>query len=544
MKTLKIGLICLGLFSWTTIISAQVDTKVVEQVYADLVNAIGNRLEAPNLEIIDSEEAGSQAEYYPAYNIIAVSEDFLTFAHNYQSDEATILALVLGHELAHHYGKHALRSSFAANAYSQNRASLEAEADYFAIFFAYLAGYPTDKIESDFLKDFYQTFDIQTTESKHYPSLEKRLVIYENARKSIGELATIFQAGNQLLLVDEYQAAAKCFEFIATQFNSPEVLNNTGIAYLQAATTLFTEEELPFLLPTELEEATNLSLEALRDNQLDLEERKQKRTAYLDQAITNFRKALLFKTNYATARINLVNGLLLKYIDKENKGLIRLKIQQQIDLLVFQERQQPSISLKAKTDLLTGLFYFFNQNPEKMEIYFNKSCQKNKGELACWNLRKWQSDPLIDQSKLRQEGCIQGEAIHQKVLLLPKTRMELDKIFSTIPAIQINGYHDQLSIHFKDFSTHSSWRIEWMNQQVEEPLFKKIYFLTTKANYIEKNCRDIRLGTKKEVIEKKYGFPFQIKNTRQQQYHRYKNGSLLFGIKNEEVQQIITYYID
>lgn len=544
MNYLKVKLVSCCFFMAITFLSAK-PVETVEIVYQDLIESIGNRITAPTLEIIPASEAESQAQYYPAYNVIVVSEALLIFARKYEEKEAIVLALILGHELAHHYGKHALRSSFATNSIDTARANLEAEADYFAIFFAYLAGYPTEVIEADFLKDFYTTFGIEEVANSHYPALEKRIHIYQEARQHINQLAKVFQAGNQLLLIDEYTAAAKCFEFIANQFNSPEVLNNTGVAYLQAAITLFTEKELPFLLPTELEEGSNLSLRGnLRDGQLSEEERIQKRNVYLELATANFRDALVLKSDYTTAQINLTNVLLLKKIDSKNSDFIDFQLQQQIDLLTFYAQEKASPIFHAKVALLKGLNHFLSQQTDQMLTAFEEGCQNNKNGLACWNLQKWQNTKDLSTKINKQDGCATGEAIANKVLVLPATRYKLDEAFSTQSPITLNGYTHQLMIYHLAEETYSTWRIEWMDNQLEDPIFKKIYFLKTKDAYHKKNCWAIGLGTKSEVIQKKYGQPFQIKNTNQQQYLRYKNGSVLFGIKDNSVTQMITYYID
>ena len=542
LKAKLIGCCLLFLLSYPSAKAVE-NTETVQSVYQDLIAAIGNQITAPSLEILPDSEAESQAQYYPAYHVIAISEGLLAFAKKYQEKEKMVLALILGHELAHHYGKHALRSGFAANTADGVTANLEAEADHFAIFYAYLAGYPTKSIETDFLKDYYTTFNIDKAANQHYPALEKRMAIYQEARKSIDQLAKIFEAGNQLLLVDEYTAAAKCFEFIATQFNSPEVLNNAGVAYLQAATTLFSAKEFPFLLPTEIEEISNLSLRnGLRDGQLSAEERLQKRKNYLALAAINFRAALVFQSAYTTAQINLSNTLLLQTIDANHKDFIHFQLNQQIDLLAFQAEKKGSAGLTSKVALLKGFTYFLTQQTDKMIAAFEKGCARNKDGLACWNLQKWQTAEVSNPN--RNTGCAAGEAIAKKILVLPATRQALDQDFNTKAPIVINGYTHQLSIYHQGAKNYTSWRIEWMDYQLEEPVFKKIYFLKTKPQYQEKNCWDIGLGTKSAIIEQKYGRPFQIKNSRQQQYHRYKNGSVLFGINNGEVAQMITYYID
>lgn len=543
MNLLKVKLVGFFFFIGLTIARPMGTPETAISVYEDLIQAIGNRITAPRLEVIPEAEAESQAQYYPAYNVIAISESLLEFAKKHEEQESTILALILGHELAHHYGKHSIRSAFAANSTNTARANLEAEADYFAIFFAYLAGYPTDALETDFLKDFYTTFEIDKTNNSHYPTLEKRITIYQEARQTINELAKVFQAGNQLLLIDEFTAAAKCFEFIATKFNSPEILNNAGVAHLQAATTLFSTEEFPFSLPYELEEVSNLSLRnGLRNDQLSQEERIQKRQAHLDLAIANFREALVFKLDYSTAQINLTNALLLQAIDAENRDIIEFQLKQQIDFLTFQATKHTSSVFAAKVTLIKGLSHFLSNQEEQMVKAFEKACAMNKDGLGCWNLQQWQ-----DKTKpytQTDEGCVSGEGIANRVLVLPATRTKLDQVFSKETPIVLNGYTQQLTISQLNHKDHSSWRIEWMDYQTEEPTFKKIYFLATTSQYQGKNCRDIGLGSKSDLIQKKYGSPFQIKNSRQRQFHRYKNGSVLFGFNDGKVTQMITYYID
>lgn len=523
---------------------SKVNKQTAEKVYADLIEAIGNRLEAPELIVVPSEEAESQAQYYPAYNVIVISEALLTFSDKYAAEAPTVLALILGHELAHHFGNHSLRSAFAANSSLMETATLEAEADHFAIFFAYLAGYPTAGMEARFLRDYYETFDIDITESKHYPALSKRIAIYQNASLSIAELAKVFQAGNYLLLVDEYHAAARCFEFIATKFNSPEVLNNAGVAYLEAAIDLFTPKEFPFLLPTIFEEASNLNREEWRDQNMDREERIQKRRYYLNLAALNFRKASLFKTDNLIAQINLVNVLLLKFIDAkqtDKETVLHLKIKQHIELLELQTTQT---RFSSHPKLLKGILSFLEEKPNSItQDHFEKACQKNESGIACQNLQRLNQTPNESQKMI---ACQEGEAIGSHILVLPQSRAKISTNVMQQAPIKITGYNYQLIVYHQseEQTKTNQWIIDWMDEYQETPSFKKLYFIDTQSNYKGKSCHQITLGTSKIEMEQKYGTPFQVKNGRHQIYFRYKQSSILFGLKDKQINQMITYYID
>ena len=67
---------------------------------------------------------------------------------------------------------------------------------------------------------------------KKYPSLEGRISIINDKTKQANDLSTTFEIASVLLKLNEFEMAKELFEGISFSFNSREIYNNLGLAYL------------------------------------------------------------------------------------------------------------------------------------------------------------------------------------------------------------------------------------------------------------------------------------------------------------------------
>ena len=82
------------------------------------------------------------------------------------------------------------------------------------------------------IREVYDVYGLKK-EIKGYPSLNERIQIINSKIDEVNNLAKIFEIGNVLLRLGEYELAKKCFQEILNKgFTSREIYNNLGLVYL------------------------------------------------------------------------------------------------------------------------------------------------------------------------------------------------------------------------------------------------------------------------------------------------------------------------
>lgn len=356
----------------------------VQTVYQNLIQAIGDRRTAPNLTIYTPGNRKNLARYDGVSNRISLGGDLLDiFAKEMGRDSTTSLALVLAHELAHHYNNHSWYHAFAANdkknsISSEQTYQFESQADEFAVFYAYLAGYDIKPIGQKTLELIYKEFQLSP---KNYPSKEQRLAIYQQAVNDLSELSQLFETGQYLLISEHYDIATKCFEYINQYFPAPEVLNNIAYAYLKSSLEYLDSESLPFLFPLSLNETTRLPQSRGSGSK---ETQYQIRNNLLNQA-----KHFLYQANSSQesslTELNLSIFYLLNYLHDKEKNQKALQIAKS-HLSIAEhllERSNPDISTNCNIQKALLLFYD-NKQTEAIQLLSNLE-KNNSSPLAKWN---------------------------------------------------------------------------------------------------------------------------------------------------------------
>ena len=300
---------------------------VVAEVFDDLVRAIGDGRTPPALYMEPRSAAGSMkvAWFLPARNSITIQEQVYDLCQSFGPDSLNALAVFLGHELAHYYKDHGWVGDFG-NGFADlqvgkrlgelgrdesKMVEIETEADYFGGFFSRVAGYQTLGVAPRALAQVYTLYGLDT-DIEGYPSLVERQEIARRSEEKLRRMIPIFEAGNRLLLIAEYEGAARCFEFIGRTFPSREILNNAGVARALEAVDLFDEGVLRYAYPIELDPETRLRGERSglrgkhRADELAMRgSRKDRRSKLLKLARKSFDQARQKDPEYATAYVNL-----------------------------------------------------------------------------------------------------------------------------------------------------------------------------------------------------------------------------------------------
>ncbi len=525
-----------------------ISPEAARNVFDDLVHAIGDGKTQPGFVVKPGAEI---AQYLPLSNQIIVSSEFLAFADRFEERAELVLALVLGHELAHHYENHNLRAnaSFATSNHgadpAHQRQLLEAEADYFAVFFAYMAGYPSEGADENFIRELYAAFHIEN--SDHYPSLENRIEIFKGARHEIGRLIEVFEAGNLSLLLGQPAAAAHCFEQVGLQFASPEVWNNTGAAYLLSALELLpdTSPADSLLFPVEFEEEMLPPTPEARTRRgaLAPEEAAVLRLKFLSRAKECFERTLAFHHPSRTAIVNLACVYLL--LANENalpipeRKIHEFNLGQNLARLQFLFAADPATA--GQIAVFHGIQAMLTGDKALAERQFLEAAEKHGNLLGKINLNSISGK----SGALPKEPMFASfETLHGITLFLREGRMALlEMLADTATAtVSISGWSYDLSIRQKTLPTGNA---VWMNYFRPE-LFRTttLYVLQAGAGHREASARGIKPGSTARQVEEKYGLPKKVLHSRQQRYWTYPETGVLFCLSNGKVTSVFNFFCE
>jgi len=223
------------------------------------------------------------------------------------------LAILLGHELAHFYGNHGWLREFGNDLKpgefsdrlkklsDDNRLAAETEADYFGAFTAYLAGFDPVGAAPKLFRAIYA----QYAEMPGYPSVDQRVGLAEASDTRLRELIPIFEAGNLMVALRQYEAAATCFDRIAQDFPSREILNNAGVARAMQAVGMLPSDPPPFVYPFELDLDTRLRRPPVVSRGADDPAWLARYARLVREAQSRFEQAIARDPDYATAYVNL-----------------------------------------------------------------------------------------------------------------------------------------------------------------------------------------------------------------------------------------------
>ena len=313
------GLVCPRAASAQALSYSHPKHITAQRVFDDLVRAIGDGRTAPKLRLVASGSGGALkvAWYSPKKNRLTIEEKAFDLAAAMGADSLNALAALIGHELAHFYKDHGWAGDFG-NGFAdlevgqrvrtleqtdEQIVKYESEADYFGGFFGYLAGYNTLGVTDEFLGRVYDEYELGD-DIQGYPSLGDRMQIAAGSERSLRQLLPVFESAIHLLVLGEFEAAADCFDFIARDFPSREILNNAGVARAMEAISLFPEGELRYAYPVELDWESRLAQGQVRGGSSTGEVAKR-REKLLATAKTFFQHAHLRDAQYTPALVNL-----------------------------------------------------------------------------------------------------------------------------------------------------------------------------------------------------------------------------------------------
>ncbi|MCB0522085.1 MAG: hypothetical protein KDD27_24290 [Saprospiraceae bacterium] len=539
--------LCWVLMVATPLPSSATTPAEASSVFKALVKAIGDRKVPPTFKI-DPDGSGV-AEYAPLYNQVTLSSKFLAFADGFGENADAVVALVLGHELAHVYENHNLRATTAFAPQSRIKAdkdfarqSLEAEADYFAVYFAYMAGYKTEGLDEIFLRKLYAGFQIE--ESGHYPPLEKRVEIYRQAREEIGQLIQVFEAGNVLLLTGQPGMAAHCFEQVGTRFPGPEVWNNAGVSYLLAAITLLPESSHASLaaFPIGFEEEMLPPNPSTSKRQATLapEEAAALRLNFLLLASESFDKAILYGNQSNVATLNLACTYLLlcqeEILEKTRQEWFDFQLAQCLERVLFLSPDDSATT--GNVQVLKGIKAWLLKDEAAATQYFTDAATNYGNFLGEMNLNKLNSSST---SHFIEMPSTAFETLHGIALFLPSGRKTLENKVANAGSVAIQGMDFDLTIRRQTMADGEAVLINSFQQTLS--VTTTLYVLHAGTGYQGNSAEGIKPGDTEGQLTAKYGHPAMVLQSRCKRYWAYPKAGVIFCLTKGKVTEIFNFFV-
>lgn len=497
------------------------------KVFDDLIRVVSDGRTRPALQLLARGTTSRMrvAWFNPEQNSLTLEEQTYDLCASLGPDSLDALAALLGHELAHYYKDHGWVGDFG-NGFANlevgqtlrqlkgdltKMVELETEADYFGWFSGYIAGYKTLDIAPEVLKKIYAEYRLGD-KIPGYPSLSERQEIARHAADKLHQLVPVFEAGHRLLLVKQYEEAARCFDHLARTFPSRELLNNAGLARALEALSLFPEGQLRFAYPLELDAATRLR-GGKKAAEYDLTEpREERRSRLLEEAKELFEAARSKDPGYAPAYINL--ACIAELQDEFGEALFFAEKAVQLA-----RRNHEALSL-ANALIARGIARACSNPPAE------ETARQDFEEARAGN----PSLALFDLNALGQRSAGPGSAGREKEP--PSQREQLDglstqeydlileapDVIAGVPAASRS--QPAIDINAKQIASWSGLVIDTG--------YRTLIFLETRRGYEGASERGIRIGSTMAQVTEAYGQPAALVPGRQVTYHVYERARIIF----------------
>jgi hypothetical protein len=533
-------LLFLVLFSTQTLQVRALTKDNARTIFAKLNEVFCARKAPPELHFPDDL---NEVFYQPTLNRVMLGLPFLSFLDGFGKDAQPTLALILAHELAHHYGNHGLQMPVGEENSALRLAEIQADND--AIFYAHLAGYSTSSIEEKLLNELYAKLNISERGSSHYLKKEDRLAVFKKARQEMSGLLQLFEAGNLLLVLGENANAADCFVTISNRFSSPELYNNAGVAFARAAFALTDEDTQKLILPFTFHENAGLAItrDLLRSDRG--EGIDELRLNYLLSAKNYLEMALTCSADFRSARSNLAAVyLLLKHENQPQQEEYQLGMDYQLALL-----NAKKASNGAENRNLTAFFKaaeaYLNKDQAQAKRLFQDLATKGDA-MARINLEKINgttANPKIG----KQLSSNIFEKIRDLAPYDPLDRKKIMKSLAGIPSFVLRGadYESDIKIAAAENNSYTLVLRQTIMEDFstqENLKYAQVYVLSSGPQPNGNTAGGLKTGDSFEKMQQIYGIPSDIIESTQRMYCVYPMQGLVVVLETDRVVEWVVFY--
>ena len=372
----------------------QTPAPFVYEVYDDIYQVMHTRQSPEKPKLILSDNPKEIALFSPRMNEISIGQQFIDLARAFGADSMNVIAQVMSHELAHVLLEQSsiiknIGSGYASREFNkrllETHASLrdslyERQADEYSFFYAQIAGYHTSDLAPRILDSIYKQWNLKDSDLIRYPVLKERKLIAQTASKKINVLKEIFDISMLSSLSGDYNLSIDLYKFILEEdFNSREIYNNLGTAYLMKAISNLDKTEYPYIFPVQMDLDTKLESERGFDINVENDIRK---------ALQQFNFANEGREKYPIALLNKAICEWLLEDEEYEISMFRLSklknsnLDAQISILQcineFHNNKDTSIYINALNDLKSETALAENNLSMLTGIYKNNKLKKNK----------------------------------------------------------------------------------------------------------------------------------------------------------------------
>ncbi len=530
----------------------------IKEICQRITEAHGRQIKTPHLVVYtvdNSKQVIAQFKTTPIPTIY-IDEKLYDLSRKFGKDSLDALACIIGHELAHLFEKHTFSigmtgmlglvettPSNSKNISKHEKVKLETEADYYGLFYGFLAGYKTYQLLPDMLELIYQEYKLPDA-VEGYPSKTERMTI---ARKSVSELQNItliLDAGEILYLQKQYTEASIAFEYLLQRFPSRDIYNNLATIQLAQAMGCFEKDENYFVYPFEFDAMTRLRTGNERSGGGDKKTSNlQKRKEFLKTAKQYLKKAIVLDPTYLTAYINLSCVYAL-----EGNYELAVGTMNEAETLC----RENNLPFTGNAYLVRAIARSQNQQMEKAQADFEQAVVL-KGHLASYNydlFRKmketWQDKLLnwaTDWSSL--QSWVQNWVETNKnttTYANPNTEKVCNQ--NMAEWLRYPQFGQEVLVQDHDKSFKILFTKESSCERICIKTFDKdLYLLMTMPNSPNTTAKGVVYNEKVENLVAKYGTPTYTVACNGAEFYFYEKMNLIFRITDKKVKNWTLYKI-
>lgn len=508
-----------------------------KSVFTTLTTAFGSSMDPPLIEINNKDNPQKYiASYIPgSENLIIIDEELYDLTVTFRSDSSNALAAIISHELAHHYQRHNFCSDFAFILGKKNSLSkritkidkdikekTESEADYYGMFYGYVAGFNTFSTFPSILDKIYNYYKLPE-KIKGYPSKSERKDIANASAKKLEDWIAIFDAGELLFTLKKYDEAFECFNKLSQMFPSREIINNAGVIRLSAALDLLSTDQNPFVIPVEFDAETRLK----RGSTREIENNDLIINRLVQNAIALFEKAIQIDPEYNNSQINLACA----YIVLKNYNLA-IGISDKLLKGIKTGSDQRTLS---RLYTIRGISYYYLGDGKKAEEDISKAKTIDNNSITSYNealLEEALKGPLekiydklaslFNKQQQNTEQELNTNLLDEKIGQRNVNQMSLLNIGKNI---EIENDGKITNIKFNNNSSYSEMAITSYAVHL-----KTLY---TRFGYTGKTARNLGLYDPENALLKAYGKPTYTIEAMTGKYIIYKKQRIIFYLSNK-----------
>ncbi|MCB9235202.1 MAG: metalloendopeptidase [Bacteroidia bacterium] len=507
--------------------------KLCKEIYQKIARTIQDSRKAPTFNFLYTEyEPVYNAYYDPSNHTINLEEGIYDLADDFGDDSINVLALVLGHELAHFYKDHGWGMAFGTandnleisekiydlEITAEMRTKMETEADFFGGLFGYLAGYNTLEVGKKFYTKLYDEADLPA-HLPGYPDKGDREGIAANSQRMLKELIPVFEAGNYLTVINHFEEASSCYDEVIKTFPSRELYNNSGVCLALEAIPLFEPKDLRFFYPLGLDLSTRLDQGGTKGM---TETPEEKRERLMGDARQMLETAVKVDKDYAAGYVNLS---LVMSLNNEPE----LALGYAGKGLKFAEADKNKF-LAANAHIARGIAHALSEEEDEATEEFTaaKAGNKNAAEinLAALSNPAGRSPYALSGQASGEKTSAVEETIEDadpsllEVILDDPTVTEIVRQNDDRPRIKVYGQSDEAyrAVMVKTYGVPRT----------------SIGFLATQPDYAGKSARGIAIGAGMAQVKAAYGTPARECTGIRERFLVYEKARIIFMLDWED----------